>query len=101
MEAPAQTCVRLVAALEDLVAREAATLEARDFPAVIELQQRAAPLVALLGARASDVTDPALRARHGAAGEKRSLDYSWDRINRSVADTYLRLIRQRQARAAR
>ena len=47
------------------------------------------------------IADPALRARHGAAGEKRSLDYSWDRINRTVADTYLRLIRQRQARAAR
>jgi phosphatidylinositol alpha 1,6-mannosyltransferase len=39
--------------------------------------------------------DPALRAAHGNAGEKRSLDYSWDAINQTVADTYLRLIRQR------
>jgi glycosyltransferase involved in cell wall biosynthesis len=43
------------------------------------------------------VTDPDLRARHGAAGAARSLDFSWDRINQAVADTYLRLIRQKQA----
>jgi phosphatidylinositol alpha 1,6-mannosyltransferase len=43
--------------------------------------------------------DPALRAQHGAAGEVRSLDYSWDAINHAVADTYIRLIRQRAARA--
>jgi phosphatidylinositol alpha 1,6-mannosyltransferase len=38
---------------------------------------------------------PALRAAHGAAGEARSLEFSWDRINQAVADTYLRLIRQK------
>jgi phosphatidylinositol alpha 1,6-mannosyltransferase len=43
--------------------------------------------------------DPALRNAHGAAGEQRSLDYSWDAINQTVADTYLRLIRQRAARS--
>ncbi|WP_374409241.1 glycosyltransferase family 4 protein [Pelagerythrobacter sp.] len=37
-------------------------------------------------------TDPGLRARHGAAGEARSLDFDWDAINQAVADTYLRLI---------
>ena len=41
------------------------------------------------------VEQPGLRARHGAAGEARSLEFSWDRINQSVADTYLRLIRQK------
>ncbi|MFM6931729.1 MAG: glycosyltransferase family 4 protein [Novosphingobium sp.] len=39
--------------------------------------------------------DADLRARHGAAGEKRARDFSWDRINQAVADTYVRLIRQR------
>jgi phosphatidylinositol alpha 1,6-mannosyltransferase len=39
-----------------------------------------------------------LRSKHGKAGEQRSLDYSWDAINQTVADTYLRLIRQRAAR---
>jgi glycosyltransferase involved in cell wall biosynthesis len=41
------------------------------------------------------VEQPDLRARHGAAGEARSLDFSWDAINQTMADTYLRLIRQR------
>lgn len=45
-------------------------------------------------------TDADLRARHGKAGEQRSLDFSWDAINQTVADTYIRLIRQRAARAA-
>ncbi|MDR2858486.1 MAG: glycosyltransferase family 1 protein [Novosphingobium sp.] len=40
---------------------------------------------------------PDLRTRHGAAGEARSRDFSWDAINQEVADTYLRLIRQKTA----
>jgi len=44
------------------------------------------------------ITDEALRARHGAAGEARAREFSWDRINQAVADTYVRLIRQRAAR---
>jgi glycosyltransferase involved in cell wall biosynthesis len=43
------------------------------------------------------IEQPELRARHGAAGEARSLDFSWDAINQAVADTYLRLIRQKAA----
>lgn len=43
--------------------------------------------------------DPALRARHGAAGEARAADFSWDAINQTVADTYLRLVRQNARRA--
>jgi phosphatidylinositol alpha 1,6-mannosyltransferase len=43
--------------------------------------------------------DPALRSEHGKAGEQRSLDYSWDAINQAVADTYLRLLRQRSIKA--
>lgn len=44
------------------------------------------------------VEDPGLRARHGSAGEERAGDFSWDRINQTVADTYLRLVRQKQGR---
>ncbi|WP_430445281.1 glycosyltransferase family 4 protein [Sphingorhabdus contaminans] len=44
-------------------------------------------------------TDQELRLKHGSVGEQRSLEYSWDAINRTVADTYVRLIRQRAARA--
>ncbi|MCB2075212.1 MAG: glycosyltransferase, partial [Novosphingobium sp.] len=42
---------------------------------------------------------PELRARHGSAGEARAMDFSWDRINQAVADTYVRLLRQKAAAA--
>lgn len=42
-------------------------------------------------------TQPDLRENHGAAGERRSLDFSWDAINQVVADIYIRLIRQHAA----
>lgn len=41
------------------------------------------------------VEEPDMRARHGAAGELRSREFSWDAINHAVADTYVRLIRQK------
>ena len=34
---------------------------------------------------------------HGRAGEDRSREYSWEAINQVVADTYVRLIEDRQA----
>lgn len=40
---------------------------------------------------------PELRAVHGQAGLEQSRAFDWDRINQTVADTYLRLVRQRQA----
>jgi len=46
-------------------------------------------------ALAGYVADAGLRAAHGAAGELRSRDFSWDRINQAVADTYLRLLERR------
>ncbi len=42
-------------------------------------------------------TDAALRREHGEAGEMRSRDYSWEAINQSVADMYIRLIEDRRA----
>ncbi len=44
---------------------------------------------------AAYVADPVLRTRHGAAGEERSRDYSWDAINGAVAAAYLRLVGRR------
>lgn len=35
---------------------------------------------------------PLLRAAHGAAGEQRSREYSWDAINSTVAGAYMRLV---------
>ena len=43
-------------------------------------------------ATTSAMTDPALRAAHGAAGEARAEAYSWDAINGAVAQAYLRLL---------
>ncbi|WP_338426085.1 glycosyltransferase family 4 protein [Sphingopyxis kveilinensis] len=43
-------------------------------------------------------SDTALRADHGAAAVRESGAYQWDAINQAVADTYLRLIRQKQRR---
>jgi len=42
--------------------------------------------------------DPALRTAHGAAGETRACDYSWEAINQVVADTYVQLIGERERR---
>ena len=42
-------------------------------------------------------TNHDLRARHGEAGEIKSRAYSWDAINRVVADTYVRLLEAREA----
>ncbi|MBT0666763.1 glycosyltransferase family 1 protein [Novosphingobium profundi] len=44
------------------------------------------------------IENPDLRAAHGRAGEERAGDFDWDKINQAVADTYLRLIRQRAKR---
>lgn len=43
------------------------------------------------------IEQPALRTAHGAAGERRAREFSWDRINQAVADTYVRLVRQKAA----
>jgi phosphatidylinositol alpha 1,6-mannosyltransferase len=43
------------------------------------------------------IEEPETRARHGVAGELRSREFSWDRINQAVADTYMRLLRQKGA----
>src|SRR5690606_41267494 len=48
-------------------------------------------------ATAAHVADPALRRRHGTAGEARSRAFSWAAINRPVADTYLRLVAERKS----
>ncbi len=39
--------------------------------------------------------DTSLREAHGTAGELRSRNYSWDAINKAVAEAYLRLIAQK------
>ncbi len=46
-------------------------------------------------------TDHELRTSHGAAGEMNSREYSWEAINRVVADMYVRLVQEREALIAK
>ena len=98
METPEQMCGRLVAALEDLVAQEAATLEARDFATVAHLQQRAAPLVEHLGTHSAAVTDPALRERIRALLLRRQQTGEWLAAQIEQAKEALRLNGERRHR---
>jgi glycosyltransferase involved in cell wall biosynthesis len=53
---------------------------------------------AFADAVAAYAADAELRRAHGAAGELRSRAYSWDAINRTVADKYVSLVEARQRR---
>ena len=63
MEARRQTFHRLVSALDELVAQEAANLACNDYAGVGEIQRRAAPVVAALANLGSDVADAMARAK--------------------------------------
>ncbi|MXO84735.1 glycosyltransferase [Altererythrobacter aurantiacus] len=41
-----------------------------------------------------------LRERHGAAGEAKAREYSWDAVNSAVAETYLRLVEQARSKSS-
>jgi hypothetical protein len=97
METPAQTCARLLAALEDLTAQEAASLDARDFTAVVHLQERAAPLVAHLAEHGPAVADDALRARIAALLARRMRCGEW--LAEQIEQTRQRLRELDAARA--
>lgn len=53
---------------------------------------------AFAAALAPYCTDPALRAAHGAAGETRACEYSWEAINAVVADMYVKLVEERRGK---
>lgn len=72
METAAQTCDRLVTALEDLFAREAVTLSHGNVEAAMGIQERASSLVEYLSVHGPRVADAALRDRIGALCERRS-----------------------------
>jgi hypothetical protein len=101
METPAQMCVRLLAALEDLSTQEAACLDARDFSAVVRLQERAAPLVTHLAEHGPAVADAALRTRIAALLTRRAQCGEW--LAEQIAQTKekLREIEAAQRRVSR
>lgn len=65
--------------------------------ALVPLKGLYADVAACADALAAYCHDPALRAAHGAAGLARAGDFSWDAINRVVADCYIELIEERRA----
>lgn len=101
METPGQTCARILVALEDLAGREAASLQARDFPAVAEIQERAAPLVAHLAAHGPAVADVALRTRVGELLRRRAQTGEWLAEQITQAREELRGTQASQRRVAR
>ena|SRR5690349_17222836 len=71
METPAQRCLRIVAALEDLVYQESATLAKGDWTGAASVQERTGPLVDFLANDSAAKTDPALRARIAGIHQRR------------------------------
>ncbi|MGQ7828537.1 glycosyltransferase family 4 protein [Altererythrobacter sp. Z27] len=64
---------------------------------LVPLAGQSADVTGCADALAEYCTDPVLRAEHGAAGERKAREYSWDAINQVVADTYIRLVERRRA----
>ena len=63
MDTPAQTCQRLLAALEDFAMQEAALVAACDFAGLAKIQQRTAPLIEHLAQLGSANADAIFRKR--------------------------------------
>ena len=58
-------------------------------------------IAAYAEALATYIANPPLRTAHGTAGERRSREYAWDRINQTVMDNYVRLLKAKaEAKAA-
>ena len=71
MNSLAQTFARLLTALEDLLTQEAVLLQVADYPGVLALQQRSAPLVDRLASLAAHA-DAAVRRRVAAVVARRA-----------------------------
>lgn len=93
METVAQRCERIIAALEDLAAQEAAGVAAGDFEGVRSLQDRTAPLIDFLAAEGGAALGiPSLRRRLTAVYELRlrsgeALATAMTRVRSELAQT--------------
>jgi glycosyltransferase involved in cell wall biosynthesis len=67
---------------------------------LIALAGQSANVTGCADALAAYCSDPALRAAHGAAGEARASEFSWEAINKVVAEYYVQLIGERRAEQA-
>ncbi len=101
MQTTAQTCARLLTALEDLGEREAVMVREGDFTMVAELQARAAPLVDYLGEHGPAVADGAFLARIRAFLRRRKESSDWLAVQIAQTRNELQQIRTSEVRAAR
>ncbi len=101
MESPARRFTRLLTALEDVVEQEEATLQARDFSAVSEVQRRAAPLVSGLGALSLAVVDGPALARIAALLARRQHSMEWLESQLAVTRTELAAVQHSLAQVTR
>jgi len=96
MESAAQRCERIVAALEDLAAQEAAGVAQGDYSAVQALHARTAPLVEFLADAGSEpLSVPGLRRRLVAVYELRHR--SGEALATAMARTRLELAQTQAA----
>lgn len=72
MQAMAQRSARLIAALEDLAAQEAAAVRTGDFGAAGDVAERCAPLVAELAQQPNALADEMIRRRLSAVRDRRA-----------------------------
>lgn len=75
MESPFDTAIRLLAALEELIAEEATLVRTMDFVEAVEVRERAEPLVEKLCALANEPAVAGLRPRLDALLERSGQNY--------------------------
>lgn len=101
METPLQTAVRLLGALEELVAQETHLLRTMDFVEAVDVQERAGPLVKLLCALAPDPTVAELRPRVTTLLERREQNYHFLDIQLTRLQGELRRVTEARGRLNR
>ena len=101
METTAQTCARLLTALEDFGEREALMVREGDFAMVAELQARAAPLIDYIGRHGPPIADGPFLARIRAFLLRRKESDEWLAARIEQTRSELQQIRTSEVRAAR
>lgn len=101
MEAPEQKFNRLLGALDELVALEAATLAQRDFTAVDAIQRRAEPLVAGLAELGPEAADARARARVASLLSRRQHSIEFLESQLATAREELNSVQESTQRVAR
>lgn len=101
MESPSQKFDRLLRALGELVAEEAAAIEAGDYEATAETQQRAQPVIDALADLAPSVGSAAARARLESLVQRRQRSIEVLEARMSVVHGELEVLRKSTQRVAR